>query len=170
MNIDEFMGDFEIHAKSELFNGDEISGEVLDEIQKQLTDAVGAKNPPRWAVMEFAMYRVKKMLKITVSEDEWLLFEKALKAGYITEDKLNEVKEQVNIIQANFERIGYIIYLLELPNRASKQSKWKKQNSNLVEHFAEASANEEAIFAENKSALDHLRAELKKLEKESKKE
>lgn len=80
MNIDEFMSDFEIHAKSELFNGDEISSEVLDEIQKQLTDAVGAKNPPRWAVMEFAMYRTKKMLKITVSEDEWLLFEKALKA------------------------------------------------------------------------------------------
>ena len=80
MNIDEFMSDFEIHAKSELFNGDEISGEVLDEIRKQLTDAVGEKNPPRWAVMEFAMYRVKKMLKIAVSEDEWLLFEKALKA------------------------------------------------------------------------------------------
>lgn len=80
MDLKAFMSDFEIHAKSELFNGDEISSEVLDEIQKQLTDVVGAKNPPRWAVMEFAMYRVKKMLKITVSEDEWLLFEKALKA------------------------------------------------------------------------------------------
>ena len=122
------------------------------------------------AVRDVKEYYYKLLVQSAEMKADLEDFEKALKAGYITEDKLNEVKEQVNIIQANFERIGYIIYLLELPNRASKQSKWKKQNSNLVEHFAEASANEEAIFAENKSALDHLRAELKKLEKESKKE
>ncbi len=33
-------------------------------------------------------------------------FEQAFKEGYITEDKLGEVKNQVSIIQTNFERIG----------------------------------------------------------------
>lgn len=99
-------------------------------------------------------------------------FEKALKAGYITEDKLAEVKEQVKVIEANFERVGYIMYLLEIPNRGKKAAKWKAQKSNqeIAEYFASKGADEKAVYDESKSALDHLREEIKKLEKEIKEE
>ena len=98
-------------------------------------------------------------------------FQKALEAGYITEDKLTEVKEQVKVIESNFQRVGYILYLFELPNRSSKAAKAKKQKSNkqLETYFAENKADLTAISNENKSALDSLKAELKRLEKENKK-
>lgn len=99
-------------------------------------------------------------------------FKKALEAGYITEDKLEEVKEQVSIIEANFQRVGYILYLFELPNNNKKAVKYRKQKSNkaIEEHFASKQADLNSVYNENKSALDGLRAELKKLEKEGKKE
>ena len=122
------------------------------------------------AVRDVKEYYYKLLVQSAEMKADLEDFEKALKAGYITEDKLDEVKAQVDTIQANFERIGYIMYLLELPNRDSKKVKFKKQNSKLINHFVEAKADEEAVFDENKSALDHLRAELRKLEKETKKE
>lgn len=122
------------------------------------------------AVRDVKEYYYKLLVQSAEMKADLEDFEKALKAGYITEDKLDEVKAQVDTIQANFERIGYIMYLLELPNRDSKKVKFKKQNSKLINHFVEANADEEAVFDENKSALDHLRAELRKLEKEIKKE
>ena len=122
------------------------------------------------AVRDVKEYYYKLLVQSAEMKADLEDFEKALKAGYITEDKLDEVKAQVDVIQANFERVGYIMYLLELPNKASKQGKWKKQNSKLTNHFAEAKADEQAVFEENKSALDRLRAELRKLEKETKKE
>lgn len=122
------------------------------------------------AVKDVKEYYYKLLVQSAEMKADLEDFEKALKAGYITEDKLDEAKAQVDVIQANFERVGYIMYLLELPNKASKQGKWKKQNSKLTNHFAEAKADEQAVFEENKSALDHLRAELRKLEKETKKE
>ena len=122
------------------------------------------------AVRDVKEYYYKLLVQSAEMKADLDDFKKALEAGYITEDKLTEVREQANIIEANFERVGYILYLLELPNRASKQDKWKKQNSNLTNHFAKVKADEQAIFDENKSALDQLRIELKKLEKNDKKE
>ena len=105
------------------------------------------------------------MQKIEMTQD-LADFEQAFKDGYITEDKLAEAKEQVEIIEANFNRVGYIMYLLEMPNRESKKVKWRKQNKALGQAFSDKNADYEAIKAENRSALDHLRAELKKLAEE----
>ena len=50
-------------------------------------------------------------------------FEQALKDGFITEEKLQEVIEDVNKIETNYNRLLYVAYLLELPNRNEKKSK-----------------------------------------------
>ncbi len=120
------------------------------------------------AVKDVKEYYYKLLVQSAEMKADLEDFEKALKAGYITEDKLNEVKEQVDIINANFERVGYIMYLLEMPNNKDKKAKWKKQNAKVANYFVNTKADEKAIFDENKSALDHLRAELKRLEKEEK--
>jgi len=96
-------------------------------------------------------------------------FEQAFKVGYITEDKLNEVKAQVEVIESNFNRVGYLMYLLELPNRPSKQERWKKQNKELGKSFEDKKADYASIKLENYSALDHLREELKNLTEKEKK-
>jgi hypothetical protein len=90
-------------------------------------------------------------------------FEKALQEGFITEDKLEAVKDEVYKIETNYNRLSYIMYLLEMPNRSSKKAKHSSQNKKLVEYFNDTLSDCESLKLENNSALDNLRQELKKL-------
>ena len=92
-------------------------------------------------------------------------FEQALENDFITEDELNAVKENVAQLEANYERLSFIMYLLEMPNRSVKKDKYKIKNKKLVDALAANNAMVEQVETENKSALDTLRAELKKLKK-----
>lgn len=89
----------------------------------------------------------------------------ALKDGHITEDQLEAAKEDVELIKENLDRIQYIMYLLELPNRKKKQVAFKLANRPLIEHFEKLNVDTSSIKAENESVLTHLRAELKQLKK-----
>lgn len=90
-------------------------------------------------------------------------FEQALKDGFITEDQLKAAKEDVFVIEANYNRLSYIMYLLEMPNRQSKKAKYANQNKKLENYFADNLADCSSLQLENKSALSNLRQELKKL-------
>jgi hypothetical protein len=90
-------------------------------------------------------------------------FEQALADGHITEEQLEAVKEEVFILENNFDRLSYIMYLLEMPNRPKKKDGYKKANQALEFHFTSVGATMAAVHDENKSALDHLRQELRKL-------
>lgn len=92
-------------------------------------------------------------------------FDQALKDGYITEDRLDEVKDELAKIEINYQRLLYIMYLFELPQRKSKQAKYKKTNVALENYFADTSADENSVIDENKSMLDSLRKQLKELKK-----
>ena len=95
-------------------------------------------------------------------------FDQALKDGHITEDKLIDVTKDVEDLQANYHRISYILYLLELPKRKDKKTKYKKSNLVMEKYFADNNADMNAVIKENESILTHLRAELKKLSEEEK--
>ncbi len=90
-------------------------------------------------------------------------FEQALADGHITEDQLEAVRDEVFVLENNMDRLSYIMYLFEMPNRSKKKEGYKKATAALDQHFTARNATASAIRDENKSALDHLRAELKKL-------
>jgi hypothetical protein len=90
-------------------------------------------------------------------------FTEALQNGFITEDRLTEVKDEVEKMKINCDRVAFILYLLEKPNRDIKKAKYDKRNKKLLNELDRRNATDENVFAENKSALDHIRAELKKL-------
>lgn len=90
-------------------------------------------------------------------------FEQALADGHITEDQLIAAQNEVFTIETNFDRISYIMYLLEMPNRSKKRDRYKKSNKALEQHFTESGSTQESVNIENKSALDNLRLELSKL-------
>jgi hypothetical protein len=92
-------------------------------------------------------------------------FQQAFEDGYITEDQLENVRNEIFLVESNYERLSYIMYLLEMPNRPSKKEKYKKANKPIEDHFAKLSASAREIEYENTSALKHLREELKKLSK-----
>ena len=90
-------------------------------------------------------------------------YEQAFKDGHISEEQLESVKEDIAAIQDNYERLRYIMYLLELPNRKRKQKRHNSQNKRLVKYFKDKKIDAESVKLENKSLLDDLREELRKL-------
>ena len=90
-------------------------------------------------------------------------FEQALKDGYITESQLEAAKAEILTIEQNYERLSYVMYLLEMPNRPNKKALFNRRNKDLVQHFEQTTATQALVEAENRSALDRLRREIKKL-------
>ena len=90
-------------------------------------------------------------------------FEEALKNGFITEEQMQAAKDELIPYQINLDRITYIIYLLELPNRKAKKAKFVKRNKKILDELRKRNADEQSVVAENKSALDAFRKEVKEL-------
>ena len=108
----------------------------------------------------YTMYKQKEQMVKVLEE-----FNKAFEEGKVTEDQLENIKEQVDVISNNFTRVSYIISLLEMPNRDEKKEKYKQANKSILQGFAKLKATEADIVDENRSALDVIRAELKELTK-----
>ena len=54
-------------------------------------------------------------------------FAEALKNGQITEDQMQEVMNTVADLEANYHRLSYIMYLLDMPNRPEKKPGYTRQ-------------------------------------------
>lgn len=115
------------------------------------------------AVRDVREYYFKLQAQKAELEADLADFDEALKNGFITEEQVQAAKEELIPYQINLDRLTYIIYLLELPARKSKQAKFKKQNKKILDELHNRKADEEAVLDENKSALDSFRAELKRL-------
>ena len=90
-------------------------------------------------------------------------FEEALKNGFITEEQMQAAKDELIPYQINLDRLTYIMYLLELPNRKAKKAKFAKQNKKILDELIKRNADEQSVISENKSALDAFRKEVKEL-------
>lgn len=88
----------------------------------------------------------------------------AAKKGLVGQDRLDEATKDIDNLKANYERIAFIMMLLNKPNRKSKNKKEEYQNKQWYNYLKGAS--KEAILDENKDVL----ADLKKLIKEIKEE
>ena len=90
-------------------------------------------------------------------------FNEALRAGHITEEQLESAKADIMQLEQNYNRLTYILFLLEQPRRKEKVEAFNNRNESLVNYFKTEQASEEEVIEENKSVLNHLREELKKL-------
>ena len=115
------------------------------------------------AVKDVKIYVNQLLTQYLEMKNDLAEFEQAFKNGYITEDKLVEIKDTVDRIETNYQRVLYIAYLLELPNNKKKKLKAKKQNKKLEDYFSSINATSEDVIDENKSLLDNLRKNLEKL-------
>lgn len=92
-------------------------------------------------------------------------FEEALKEGYITEEQMQEALENVASLETNYHRLAYVMYLLDMPNRASKKAGYVKQHKVILEELQRLGADVESIKEENSDALIHFKAALDALKK-----
>lgn len=86
-------------------------------------------------------------------------YEAAHKSGEITDEKYNELTNMIEALKANYERLSYIMFLLNAPARDSKKAKYYKQNKKVV--GALTNSSEEKIINENADILKNLKQLLK---------
>ena len=91
-------------------------------------------------------------------------FSEALKDGLITEDQMQDALDTVANLEENYHRLAYIMYLLSIPNRASKKPRYIHQHSAILEEFRRLGADIGSVKEENADALKHFKAALKKLQ------
>lgn len=90
-------------------------------------------------------------------------FEEALKNGLITEEQMQEAVDTVADLETNYNRLVYIMYLLDMPNRGSKKKSYVRQYSTILEELKRLGADIDSIKEENSDALIHFKAALKAL-------
>lgn len=92
-------------------------------------------------------------------------FEQAVRDGHITEEQLEVAKEDVAVVEANYQRLSYIMYLFELPKNKKKKLKYIRNRANmkLENSFSKQKADLDSVVNENTSMITHLRTELKNL-------
>ena len=115
------------------------------------------------AVKDVKEYYFKLIAQKAELEADLADFEEALKSGFITEEQMQAAKDELIPYQINLDRLTYIMYLLELPNRKSKKAKFAKQNKKILNELEKRKADEYSVISENKSALDAFRKEVKEL-------
>ena len=115
------------------------------------------------AVKDVKEYYFKLIAQKAELEADLADFEEALKNGFITEEQMQAAKDELVPYQINLDRLTYIMYLLELPNRKAKKAKFAKQNKKILDELGKRNADEQSVLYENKSALDAFRKEVKEL-------
>ena len=115
------------------------------------------------AVKDVKEYYFKLIAQKAELEADLADFEEALKSGFITEEQMQAAKDELIPYQINLDRLTYIMYLLELPNRKTKKAKFAKQNKKILNELEKRKADERSVISENKSALDAFRKEVKEL-------
>lgn len=115
------------------------------------------------AVKDVKEYYFKLIAQKAELEADLADFEEALKNGFITEEQMQAAKDELIPYQINLDRLTYIMYLLELPNRKTKKAKFANQNKKILNELEKRKADECSVISENKSALDAFRKEVKEL-------
>lgn len=88
---------------------------------------------------------------------------KLLKQGVIEQDdeRLINIENEVNLIKNNYDRIAYILFLLNQPARKEKKKVEYKQNKQFYDYLE--SSSKDTIIKEDTDALKYLKKTIKEL-------
>jgi hypothetical protein len=117
------------------------------------------------AVKDVRNYFYTMLLQYIDEKQNLADFEEALKAGHITEEQMQEALENVKVLETNYHRLVYIMYLLDMPNKGSKKTGYVKQYKGILDELKRLGADIESIKEENSDALIHFKAALEALKK-----
>jgi len=83
--------------------------------------------------------------------------EKECNEGLVSPERVDNLKEMIKPIKYNYQRISYIMFLLNMPNKKEKKRWYSKENKN--KNFPQE-VTLEGIRQENKKALDAAKKSL----------
>lgn len=71
-------------------------------------------------------------------------------------NQINVIKEQVQLLEANYKRLAYIIFLLNEPNKKSKQPGYFRREHKKLDAIPKEH-REESVEKENSDILDNIK-------------
>lgn len=81
--------------------------------------------------------------------------EKEAENNLVEPERVDRLKEQVAPLKENYERISYIMFLLNQPNRKSKHPKYKQMNKKLLSKLDSRNSTE-SILEENRNCIQKV--------------
>ena len=117
------------------------------------------------AVKDFKEYLITVQQQWLELKADLADFEQAFKDGFITEDKLEEVKNEVAQAEINYQRLIYVDYLLDLPSRRKKKYLQRQKNKARLAALKEQKADDASVIAENKEHAEKVHDLLTELTK-----
>jgi hypothetical protein len=119
------------------------------------------------AVKDVRNYFYTMLMQYLEEKQNLADFEEALKAGNITEEQMQDVMQNITELEANYHRLVYIMYLLDMPNRKSKKAGYVRQYQPILDELKRLGADIDSVKAENSDALIHFKAALNELKNKS---
>lgn len=95
-------------------------------------------------------------------------FDEALKAGYITEERLQQVKDEFIQLDINYQRLLYVDFLLNMPSRRQKKYLQRKRAREALKLARQQKADKESVIEENEKLKENIHTELEKIKEEGK--
>ena len=92
-------------------------------------------------------------MKRVLEEMEKLSEEKAS----VAINNIEQIREQVKVLEANYNRLSYIMFLLNQPNKEKKKSKYFKQEKKKLNKIP-VNDRKEAVINENTKVLETLKS------------
>lgn len=71
-------------------------------------------------------------------------------------NQINTIKEQVKLLEANYKRLAYVIFLLNEPNKKSKQKGYFRREHKKLDEIPKEH-REEAIEKENSDIISNIK-------------
>lgn len=88
-------------------------------------------------------------------------FEQIAMEGMIEPERLDEIKKNIEPLMVNYERISYIMYLLNKPNKKEKLKVYEKQNKKILKKLNKNNSLENTLN-ENTNCINTLKETLHK--------
>ena len=92
-------------------------------------------------------------MKRVLEEMEKLSEEKAS----VAINNIEQIREQVKVLEANYNRLSYVMFLLNQPNKEKKKSKYFKQEKKKLNKIP-INDRKEAVIDENTKVLETLKS------------
>lgn len=84
--------------------------------------------------------------------------------GNIPQSMVDQAQAMTLPLKQNYERLSYIIYLLNKPNREPKNNWYEKQNKQLNKYFKDVYATDNDCYKEDEDVLCNFKEYVKQIE------
>lgn len=90
-------------------------------------------------------------------------YQQGVDEGSLTPEQAEQAYAMTAKLKENYERITYVLYLLGMPNRKSKEKTYERQNRKALRYLSDEKADEESAVSEGGDALKEFRSFIKGL-------